>query len=352
MSHAMSHAAAAAIAGPVSHRRLRSPRLGWGKTSQRRGRGPLHQGRIGLHQGRVGLRVEAVSDEVETTTHTVPSGLKLEVLSRRASRDTPSGGDKPPMVFVHGSYHAAWCWSEHFFEFFAGKGYDCFAVSMRGQGGSDAPVDGGIPTLEDHAEDITHFCEALASTHDRPPVLVGHSFGGLVAQFVTCQPSPPPLSGLVLLASVPPSGNGEMVKRFLKRDLWASVKITYAFIAGAFKTNAKLCRECFFSDDLPESTLVRHMGRIATSSQVRLLDLKALNASLPIPPPKPGSPPVCVVGGEDDFVVDVEGLRETAVWAGNTSPVVLTATAHDAMLDTRWQGTASALEGWMAAAGL
>lgn len=95
------------------------------------------------------------------------------------------------------------------------------------------------------------------------------------------------------------------------------------------------------------------MNLISTSSQVRLLDLKALDASLPISPPRAGSPPVCVVGGKDDFVVDVEGLEETAAWAGAAGgAVVLEGTAHDVMLDTRWEGAAAALEGWMVETGV
>lgn len=154
---------------------------------------------------------------MEVSTHRVPSGLELEVLSQKAA--TSAAKEKPPLVFVHGSYHAAWCWSEHFFQFFADRGHDVFAISMRGQGGSDVPS-GGANTLEEHAEDISHFC----ATRDRPPVLVGHSFGGLVVQKVLCQPSPPELAGLALLASVPPSGNSDMVKRFLKKDLWVSTR--------------------------------------------------------------------------------------------------------------------------------
>jgi pimeloyl-ACP methyl ester carboxylesterase len=87
------------------------------------------------------------------------------------------------------------------------------------------------------------------------------------------------------------------------------------------------------------------MASIAASCNVRLLDLKAMNASLPIPRPS-ADLRVFVVGGEEDFVVDVEGLRETAAW-GNTEAVVLKRTAHDVMLDTRWEGGARALEGWM-----
>lgn len=62
----------------------------------------------------------ASASAVETSFHTLPSGFKLEVLSQRAA--ATSAAPKPPMVFVHGSYHAAWCWSEHFFQYFASRG--------------------------------------------------------------------------------------------------------------------------------------------------------------------------------------------------------------------------------------
>ena len=282
------------------------------------------------------------SASVQTSYFPIPSvGLKLEVQSQQAYAGLAK---KAPMVFIHGSYHAAWCWSEHWFDYFASRGHDCYALSCRGQGRSDVPKGVSVAaTLEEHADDVTAFCASL----EKPPVLVGHSFGGLVAQRVMCQQYPPSLAALALVASVPPTGNGPMVGRFLRRSPIASIKITYAFIAGAFKTNAALCRECFFSNDLSETTLLKHMGQIAESCNVRLLDLKALDNVLPIPAPKQGSAPVCVLGGRDDFVVDVEGLEETAEW-GRTSAIVMEDTAHDLMLDTRWEKAAGALDGWMA----
>ena len=39
----------------------------------------------------------------------------------------------PPMVFVHGSYYAAWCWAEHWLPFFSSSGHDCYAISLLGQ---------------------------------------------------------------------------------------------------------------------------------------------------------------------------------------------------------------------------
>jgi pimeloyl-ACP methyl ester carboxylesterase len=39
----------------------------------------------------------------------------------------------PPLVFVHGSYHAAWCWAEQWLPFFSESGYDCYSLSLLGQ---------------------------------------------------------------------------------------------------------------------------------------------------------------------------------------------------------------------------
>jgi pimeloyl-ACP methyl ester carboxylesterase len=61
--------------------------------------------------------------------HAVPGGVQLEVL--HAAPASPS--QRPPLCFVHGSYHAAWCWAEHFLPYFAARGYDAYALSLRGQ---------------------------------------------------------------------------------------------------------------------------------------------------------------------------------------------------------------------------
>lgn len=75
-------------------------------------------------------------------SHQLPSGLNIEVIEQKSvtSKDPDKKNEKrPPLVFVHGSYHAAWCWAEHWLPFFADSGFDCYAVSLLGQGESDAP---------------------------------------------------------------------------------------------------------------------------------------------------------------------------------------------------------------------
>lgn len=45
------------------------------------------------------------------------------------------GRQKGSIVFVHGVCHGAWCW-ERFLKYFSEKGYNCFALSLRGHGES------------------------------------------------------------------------------------------------------------------------------------------------------------------------------------------------------------------------
>ena len=40
----------------------------------------------------------------------------------------------PRIVFVHGMWHGAWCWEEHFVEYFVTRGFPVAAFSFRGHG--------------------------------------------------------------------------------------------------------------------------------------------------------------------------------------------------------------------------
>ena len=276
---------------------------------------------------------------------------------------TPSDKKRTALIMLHGSYHASWCYSENFFDYFTGgggRGYgtnvDAYAMDFRGQGASDVPTKDGkamkvAGTLERHARDVREYVEHVMGekkdAYDRV-YLVGHSFGGLIAQKVYAEDGDDDsksgnlFDGMILLASVPPTGNGEMVKRFLKEDLWKSMKITYAFIAKQFGTDAKSCRECFFSESVAESEIEKYMRLINDSSKARLLDLKHLNEELPIVvknDAKKGNERVLVIGGQNDYVVDNTGVRETAAF-WRSKEILIDGSAHDVMLDSKWQTVA------------
>lgn len=55
-----------------------------------------------------------------------PRDPEMVALSRR----------RPPLLFVHGAFCGAWIWNEHFLPHFADRGWEAYAVSLRGHGGS------------------------------------------------------------------------------------------------------------------------------------------------------------------------------------------------------------------------
>lgn len=181
---------------------------------------------------------------------TLDGACDLEVLESRAaaasvSSSSSSSLPKPPLLFVHGSGHAAWCWAENFMPYYSERGFDTVAVSLRGRGKSGPPPSGAKAggNLDSHAEDVAAVAEMLVGEGQRPPIVVGHSFGGMVAQKyalrgkekVSSLPSSASsssslslLSGIALLNSVPPSGNAAMIVRIAKeRGLCVSFVFCY-----------------------------------------------------------------------------------------------------------------------------
>ncbi len=61
--------------------------------------------------------------------------------------------------------------------FFAEHGWESFAVSMRGHGGSE-PASAAASTMDEQIRDLA----SLVGTMQRAPILVAHSLGGIVAQ--------------------------------------------------------------------------------------------------------------------------------------------------------------------------
>ncbi|XP_019080936.1 uncharacterized protein LOC100242848 isoform X2 [Vitis vinifera] len=278
--------------------------------------------------------------------HPLPSGLEMEVITQKKIPNERGGksDQNPPLVFIHGSYHAAWCWAEHWLPFFSTNGFDCYAVSLLGQGESDAPTASVAGSLQTHAGDVADF---IRKELKLPPVLLGHSFGGLIVQyyianirnekFLEMESLCPKLAGAVLVCSVPPSGNSGLVWRYLLSNPIAAFKVTRSLAAKGFQTSLPLCKETFFSATMEDHLVQRYQELMKESSRMTLFDLRKLNASLPVP---------SVPKSSIEVLVDSEGLRETGKFYG-VSPVCIEGVAHDMMLDCSWEKGAEVILSWL-----
>jgi len=275
--------------------------------------------------------------------------MKLETIVMEPSPSNASQ-DNPILLFVHGSYHGAWCWAELFQPYFSKLGYKSVAISLRGQGKSDRGDLKIAGTLMTHVEDLDSVIQSL----EKPPIVVAHSFGGLLVEAYCSNSSGQrsKVAGVCLLSSVPPSGNKDIIARITKNSIWNSFKITWGFITKSFLKDPKACRELFFSSSLPEDTLLAYQKKLVdNSSPVALLDVRNLSSELPIAPVNPsmfstGSVNAFVGGGLDDMVVDPPAIQELADYF-SVEPVLWDDLAHDVMLDTKWEHVAESLHSWL-----
>jgi pimeloyl-ACP methyl ester carboxylesterase len=108
-----------------------------------------------------------------------------------------SGSGEPGLLFIHYWGGSARTWNAVISEL--STTFRCIAYDQRGWGQSDAPEHGY--SIRDLALDAKHIVDALRL---RRYLLVGHSMGGKVAQFMASQ-RPPGLVGLVLVAPASPT---------------------------------------------------------------------------------------------------------------------------------------------------
>src|SRR5579862_6392916 len=100
-----------------------------------------------------------------------PVNLEFLHCKGTARKGKPARGT---VLFVHGAYCGAWIWSDTFLPYFCQAGWDCYAVSLRGHGGSEGSLTWS--TLSDYVDDIEAAMERIGG----PAILIGHSMGGLV----------------------------------------------------------------------------------------------------------------------------------------------------------------------------
>jgi non-heme chloroperoxidase len=255
--------------------------------------------------------------------------MNLELLHVAAA----SPADRPPLLFVHGSNLAAWCWQEHFLPYFAAEGYEAYALSLRGHGGSAGAERLSSFTLDDFVADVRDVMARLSA----PPVLVGHSMGGAIGQLIL-RDHPATIAALVLLAAVPPTGLGADTTRLVVSH-GADVAHMRDFNTGRADS---FPIGLYLSNRLPEAERRAYAARLQPESDKAGY---ALTGRVVRARPVPGVP-VLVMGGQTDRIVSPQAVRGTAKAYG-TEPVIFAGMSHLMMLEPDWREVAAAVLGFL-----
>jgi pimeloyl-ACP methyl ester carboxylesterase len=248
----------------------------------------------------------------------------LEILERQPATDS----GRPPLLFVHGLGHGAWCW-EHWLDAAAEAGYPAYAVSLRGHGGSPGRLK--TARLSHYVDDVV----ATATALPRPAVLVGHSMGGLVVQRALARYA---AHAGVLVAPVPAHPAVAAFGRVVRQHPLDGLRM----LAGL---SLPLRPEYLFVG-LPPEEAQRHADRCSGESAVAQYQLLLHRPSRP----PLGGAPLLVLATPDDRLIPLSSVRATAARFG-ADVLEFPGIGHDLMLDARWQEPAKAMLDWLESPG-
>lgn len=265
----------------------------------------------------------------------------LEVLQHRAQSQTgsqPPTENRPPLVFIHGAYCGAWVWAEYFLPWFAARGWDCYAPSLRGHG--DSPTQGPIDLcrLEHYVVDALSVIDSLPTA----PVVIGHSMGGAVAQRCLARRR---LPGAALIASAPPHGLLESSIGLAWRDPFVFSQMSLLASFGRDFVVPEGVRRAMFSPRVGMDQLAKWEPLLCDESRRVLMEMNVWN---PFPPRPLGKPPILVLGGERDVLFPPDQSKITARFYG-VQAELFPEMGHTVMLEPDWEIAAERLESWLLA---
>jgi len=239
---------------------------------------------------------------------------------------------RPGILLVHGAWHGPWCW-DGFRARLGDHGHDVRAVELRGHDGRRGRL---WHRVSAYVDDVAR----AAAEFPAPPVVVGHSLGGLVVQKYLERHAAP---GGVLMASVPPAGTVGYSLRMLRRHplLFVRAMVTVSLLP-VVATPAR-AREVLFTAETPQAIVDACHARLQDESFPGFLDTMLFS----LPRPRRVSAPMLVVGADRDNVFTVNEVRRTA--RAYRTQARIFPMGHDMMLDTGWEQVADAVDEWIGA---
>lgn len=244
---------------------------------------------------------------------------------RRYRPASPNG--RPPVVMVHGGAHAGWAWVRYA-GLLAAAGWECHALDWYHHGLSAAlPVDRfiarGIPAV---GAEIGIVSRALP----RPPVLIGHSMGGLAVLSAAQQLS---AHALVLVTPVVPAEVGA-------DEIPIPVDLTQPFPVPPFEV-----AKAMFFGTMSDAEAAPYHNALQPESPQAVWEATRWTVSVDL---DRITVPVMTVAAGADTLTPPEAVSGLAGLLGSTHVEVPNIGHSDVLLKSSgWQSVASSIEQWL-----
>jgi pimeloyl-ACP methyl ester carboxylesterase len=204
-----------------------------------------------------------------------------------------------------------------------------------------------LASLDDYLTDLSSVIGSL----DQPPVLIGHSMGGMVVQRYVERldrklfrgETPTPVAGMALLAALSPSGLATTATQLMLSDPLVFFQLSALQTFGEHAVMPEGVHRAMFARSTPVAMTRKYMPRMQAESQRVQLDLM-MGA-----PPWPANAlciPRLVIGAQDDPFVPPWMSRMTARHY-STEAHILTDSGHAMMLGPDWETPARIVLDWL-----
>ena len=238
-----------------------------------------------------------------------------------------------PILFLHGAWHGAWCWS-NWMGYFAEQGFETHAISLPGHGNSSMNKRWmNLYTPRDYLAVLTREIEAMPAA----PVVISHSLGGgiLLKYLETRQ-----LPAAVFLSSISTNGMAAMLGRMLVRHPGAMLKAMLTMNLYHIVQQPATVKDLFLNPDttVDVAAYQRQLSRETYNSPSLIIPFGRVNRNK--------SPMLFLMGEKDNLITLAEG-KATARKYGEEL-VILPGQPHSAMVDAGWQSAAARIMQWLA----
>jgi pimeloyl-ACP methyl ester carboxylesterase len=248
---------------------------------------------------------------------------------------------RTPILLQHGMWHGAWCWRD-WQQILAARGWESHAISLPGHGASPKRKSVRFSTMDDYLSVLRAQVERFPT----PPILVGHSMGGALAQWYLKKVSDD-LPAVVMVASwTSHSTFADGTGLHLKRDPLGFLAMGFTMSSTPLVRSPKWAASLLIT----EGAIISPEDLYARLCEESYLVLTQHNPPL-WSPKKNVKTPMLWLAGEKDAVISLNGARKSAQFYGADFVSVPDA-GHNLMMERDYVAQAQRIDAWLSSKGL
>ncbi len=268
----------------------------------------------------------------ETTTYSVRCHLEdgIEWVSYIPNQRN----DLPPLLMQHGMWHGAWCW-QGWQQCFAEWGWESHAISLPGHGGSPVQRPIRLCTLDYYLK----FVRAAVDSLPQPPILIGHSMGGALAQWYLRD-----VGNLPAVVLVAPwalyRGFWASAIAFNRLDFWGGI-LSYLVVRSEWARTPERAAKVLLSADSVLTPQALYDQLTPESLLVLFQHLRAWSV------PETLTTPILWLAAERDALIPEFAARRAASIYPNVEYVAVEGAAHNIMMERSYREIARSVDRWL-----